>query len=128
MSALTDIAFLTPDQGWGLYAGSILSTADAGRTWAIRFNTRSVWAWGDGGPALTRCRSSMLITAAVGSAGMIVVTADGGNTWCWQVSGVTSGLRGVKFFDREHGWAADDREVWATTDDGTTWQRQSRHS
>ena len=59
---------------------------------------------------------------AVGAAGTIVATADGGATWTAQTSGTPNGLNGVSFVDTQHGWAVGTGgTLLATADGGTTW-------
>ncbi|MFZ5550192.1 MAG: YCF48-related protein [Pseudomonadota bacterium] len=62
---------------------------------------------------------------AVGHAGTVLVTADGGATWKPQVSGVDVALLAVAFLaDGQRGWAAGDLGVLlATTDGGRNWRR-----
>ncbi|MBC8125350.1 MAG: hypothetical protein H7X70_06415, partial [Candidatus Kapabacteria bacterium] len=62
---------------------------------------------------------------AVGLAGTIVKTTDGGNTWTQQTSGVTNWLQGVSFLDANIGTAVGgDGTIIRTIDGGTTWTRQ----
>ena len=64
-------------------------------------------------PAATEnCRHASVAFAdplhgwAVGFAGTIVATADGGVTWTVQRSGTTERLHAATFSDSTHGWAA----------------------
>ena len=62
---------------------------------------------------------------AVGTAGAVIATTDGGHTWTRQQSGVRGNLWAVDFVDRQHGWIAGASEwngiVLRTSDGGTTW-------
>jgi len=63
---------------------------------------------------------------AVGEAGTILATSDGGATWNGQSSGTNARLWAVAFTDPSHGWAVGgDGIILATTDGGTTWTKQS---
>jgi hypothetical protein len=58
---------------------------------------------------------------AVGYAGTIIRTNDGGATWQAQESGVTTNLWGVHFLDAQTGWAAGwTGTIVHTTNGGTT--------
>ncbi|MEM9352943.1 MAG: YCF48-related protein [Planctomycetota bacterium] len=69
---------------------------------------------------------------AVGAAGVILHTEDGGKHWARQASGVRATLRVVRFADRQHGWAMggvrspytgrSSAVVLSTEDGGRSWQ------
>lgn len=60
---------------------------------------------------------------AVGEAGTILATTDGGATWKAQASGTRSSLVKVTFADAQVGWAAGSHgEMLRTLDGGATWQ------
>jgi len=71
---------------------------------------------------------------AVGDHGVILHTADGGQHWLPQSSGVSCTLNSVCFVDARHGWAAGGMAwpflhdtsgvVLSTRDGGNTWQRE----
>lgn len=63
---------------------------------------------------------------AVGDAGQILKTTDGGSTWALQASRVTARLTHVRFANASTGWiAGDDGTVLRTTDAGANWVRQA---
>ncbi|MBI5869554.1 MAG: Ig-like domain-containing protein [Actinobacteria bacterium] len=74
---------------------------------------------------------------AVGSAGTVLKTADGGATWSPQIpspntcAGVTPygngcGLKGVSFIDASNGWVVGDYgTIWHTVTGGSSWTSQS---
>ena len=63
---------------------------------------------------------------AVGDAGTIVATSDGGAHWSAQTSGTTSNLLGVSFADQNHGWAVGDAgTIVATSDGGAHWSAET---
>jgi len=76
-------------------------------------------------PTSADLRGACLVGAneawAVGSAGEILHTFDGGITWTRQASGTTLDLNAVCFLDAERGWAAGGAFAW-TTNGGATWQ------
>lgn len=63
---------------------------------------------------------------AVGDAGLILKTTDGGATWVGQASGVSTRLTQVRFSDASHGWAVGmQATILRTTDGGATWVVQA---
>lgn len=63
---------------------------------------------------------------AVGAAGTVVATTDGGATWSAQASGTSFNLRKVVFVDASVGWAAGiNGVVLKTADAGASWQALS---
>ncbi len=62
---------------------------------------------------------------AVGQAGAIYASTDGGGTWTAQTSGSASKLHGVWFMDTSNGWVLGDTgTILHTTNGGTTWTPQ----
>src|SRR6266851_4828376 len=66
---------------------------------------------------------------AVGGAGTILRTVDGGATWTFQASGTTKTLNGVSFVDADTGWAVGGTLAYSgtivrTTNGGATWTSQ----
>ena len=63
-----------------------------------------------------------MTAVAVGFAGTILKTTNGGTTWTPQTSGVTSDLRSVAFRDANNGIAVGiGGRILRTTNGGTTW-------
>ena len=63
---------------------------------------------------------------AVGEAGQILKTIDGGASWVGQRSGVSSRLTQVRFANAGKGWAlGDSGTALTTTDGGATWTPQA---
>ncbi|MBI2919077.1 MAG: hypothetical protein HYY01_13965 [Chloroflexi bacterium] len=59
---------------------------------------------------------------AVGEAGTIIYTSDGGASWQFQESGTTDNFHSVFFLDRQKGWALGySGAVFTTADGGQTW-------
>ncbi len=64
---------------------------------------------------------------AVGESGVIVATADGGETWTSQSSGYELTLHGVDFADELNGWAVGQLGlILNTSDGGRTWSVQGK--
>ena len=62
---------------------------------------------------------------AVGGAGTIIATTDGGATWKGQVSHTRAELKDVTFTDAAHGWAVGySGTILATKDGGLSWRAQ----
>jgi photosystem II stability/assembly factor-like uncharacterized protein len=81
-------------------------------------------------PQAGRLNSTCFIDAshgwAVGEAGTILATTDGGAIWTAQSSGIVDGaLNGVSFAGASNGWVVGDAgTILATTDGGATWTAQ----
>jgi len=66
-----------------------------------------------------------LTGTAVGDAGTILRTTDGGATWKKQYSGINASLVGVSFSDVNHGMViVDSNNVLYTNNGGSTWIRE----
>lgn len=61
---------------------------------------------------------------AVGSAGEIVATNNGGLTWSHQESSTNSTLNDVQFISNSNGWAVGNGVILATVNGGLTWTVQ----
>jgi photosystem II stability/assembly factor-like uncharacterized protein len=61
---------------------------------------------------------------AVGDAGVVFTSADGGASWTRRSSGRRGSLRVVDFVNVSTGWAAGDGGVIKTTNGGVSWQAQ----
>lgn len=84
------------------------------------------WCWQRPRPTGNATSDIFFIDAgngwAVGDAGQILKTSDGGATWTAQTSNVTTPLTQVKFADAQAGWALGaDGTVVKTVDGGATW-------
>ena len=63
---------------------------------------------------------------AVGDAGTILATTNGGSTWTAQTSGSTAALLSVHFVSATTGWAVGSSgTILKTTNGGTTWTAQT---
>jgi photosystem II stability/assembly factor-like uncharacterized protein len=63
---------------------------------------------------------------AVGDAGTIIKTTNGGTNWIVQSSGIVKHMHSVHFIDTNNGWAAGDSgTIIKTTNGGTDWITQS---
>ena len=67
--------------------------------------------------------SDLLTGWAVGSAGKILKSTDGGASWNAQISGTTFDLGAVNFFDSQTGWATSvtGGQILRTVDGGANW-------
>lgn len=108
--ALTGVEFADADHGIVVGDHVIFFSSDGGVTWAKR--TADVSLKAVSVPDATHAW-------AVGAAGTILASTDGGQSWTPQASGTTSDLGSVSFIDALHGWAcAADGSVLVSTDDG----------
>ena len=104
--------------GWAVGSGGlVLSTADAGATWARSLPTTAslhgVWF------------TSAAEGWAVGNGGTVLHTLNGGSSWSLVISAATSeNLMGVHFATRDTGWVVGEGGLVMTTDDrGATWDK-----
>ena len=113
------VDFVDQQRGWvSGYYGSMLHTADSGRSWEVS----SV-----GRPDLIRRVDFIDATTgwAVGHRGSIFITRDGGASWAVQHSEPGTYMRDVTFVDAQNGWAVGHNQtILHTTDAGVTWTRQ----
>jgi photosystem II stability/assembly factor-like uncharacterized protein len=66
---------------------------------------------------------------AVGDAGTLLFTSDGGKTWVQQASHTNYDLFDVRFVDEKTGWVVGERgTVLKTTNAGHTWKPQHSHT
>jgi photosystem II stability/assembly factor-like uncharacterized protein len=122
-----DVTFVDTSNGWltAQYVDNstyetipkIYASSDGGASWSIQaiplatgslnaiafVDTRTGWAVGEGGAILN--------------------TANGGQTWNQQTSGVTGELEDVQFVNTTTGWAVG--SILHTTDGGQNWTPQS---
>ena len=107
--------------GYLIDGGIVGRTRDGGRTW--RFQS-GVLPGGGTSFALTSIQfQDTLRGCAVGSAGTVLVTADGGESWREVRRGRTSGdgLGDLDFVDASHGWAVGSASLVRTEDGGQSW-------
>jgi photosystem II stability/assembly factor-like uncharacterized protein len=126
--AVFDGLWFTDDRnGWmtgGSYmieGGIVGRTRDGGRTWQFRSGVLGgTDAGGLGGVQFL----DSLRGCAVGSGGVVVVTADGGESWRPVRHGRSpgDGLSDVQFLDDRNGWACGTASVVRTDDGGETWR------
>lgn len=123
-------AFLNGAQGWLVGAGAtILQTTDGGATW------HADTIVGVSSQTSATEKQPVRLTAAsfvdqwhgwaVGAAGRIFITNDGGRAWHEQQSNVRADLSDVKFVDAVEGWAVGaEGTLIHTTDGGLHWVSQ----
>ena len=107
--------------GYLIDGGIVGRTRDGGRTW--RFQS-GVMPGGGTSFALSSIQfRDTLRGCAVGSAGIVLVTADGGESWREVRRGRSpgDGLGDLDFVDESHGWAIGSASLMHTEDGGETW-------
>lgn len=88
---------------------------------------RSGWCWQNPQPYGTQLRDMQFTDAqngwAVGDAGAMLRTRDGGRSWTDAFLPTRDSLVALRFADPRHGWlfAINSGKVWRTTDAGDTW-------
>ncbi len=118
--ALMDAAMVSPSEGWAVGAGLIIHTSDGAR-WRDQWTgSGELWSvsFPDGANGW-----------AVGGRGLVLHTANAGQTWARQDAGTTYDLTRVDFPDASHGWAlmdppsSPDLLALRTSDGGATWTK-----
>jgi hypothetical protein len=116
---LFSVVFTNEKDGWACgRCGTILHTADGGKTWARQ----------NSGTQFTLSSISFVDPQngwTVGDEGTILHTADGGKTWDKQKSPISYYLMKVYFATLLKGWIVTERTTVLFTDDGgKTWIKQ----
>src|SRR2546429_2345719 len=120
-------AFLNGAQGWLVGAGAtILQTSDGGQTWHADTIVGVTGLAGAAENQPVRFTAASFADQrhgwAVGAAGRIFITNDGGRTWHEQQSNVRADLYDVKFVDAVEGWAVGaEGTLLHTIDGGLHW-------
>ena len=87
------------------------------------------WCWQHPRPNGNAFAAVFFVNAAlgwaVGDAGQIMHTRDGGQSWTAQFSGVNKPLTQVGFADALNGWAVGEAITLHTSNGGTTWELQA---
>ncbi len=73
-------------------------------------------------PFIQVCYVTPNLIIAIGNGGLILRSADGGNTWSQANSGTTRDIRRFHFADQSVGYAVYENGVLKTIDGGLTWQ------
>ncbi|HET6351713.1 MAG TPA: YCF48-related protein [Coriobacteriia bacterium] len=117
----------------GLITVAILAVS-ASTIWAVRISTGPAadrsWFWHNQTPQGNSLRATTWIDAnngwAVGTAGVVLKTSDGGRSWIAQDARTTRDLFGSTFVDASTGWVVGASGlVEKTLDGGTSWTAQS---
>ena len=107
---------ITENRSWIVgYYGTILHSADRGKTWAIQASPTP--------RALISVRFISALRGWIsGSYGTVLSTRDGGTSWNAQPSGTTEHLFASYWLDESHGWMAGSRGMTKrTVDGGRSW-------
>jgi photosystem II stability/assembly factor-like uncharacterized protein len=132
---LHSVFFVDERRGWAAGGkGALLSTADGGATWELRKPPtedalRDIF-FQDAETGWLVCERSIFKPMEKDeSVSYLLKTSDGGARWTrvevTRGADVDVKLAGLRFADREHGWAYGELgALFFTTDGGATWQRQ----
>jgi len=96
------------------YGGAVSTTRDGGDTWTKANND----SW---------CRFGLDIVDEnvawhIGNGGHVGVSTDGGRNWQRATNLSDGGIsKSIRFLDDQTGWAASEKELWATSNGGHTW-------
>ena|GEM_PF-6135213 len=118
-SALQDVCFIDPNNGWSVGAGGlIVRIASASSDTPTFTNQTSGTSQSLDGIHMLDANYGWV----VGDHGTILKTTNGGANWTPQSSGTTAHLRSVHFLNVQRGWAVGDGGLILTTNDGgATW-------
>src|SRR5262245_62005431 len=107
--------------GWAVEGGIVGRTRDGGRTWHFQSGVLD-GAGTQFSMSGVQFRDS-LRGCSVGSAGIVLVTNDGGESWRSVRYGRSAGdgLSDIQFLDESNGWASGSASVVRTHDGGETW-------
>ncbi len=121
--------FANDNEGWIIQSKSgtsrIYNTTDGGNSWSVQMNgtTSDGWTLKD----LFCCYffdNKKGIVA--GNYGNIIYTTDGGKTWNYRNSPISTQLWDINFIDQNNGWiCGGSGNLLSTTDGGTSWAKQS---
>ncbi len=128
-----DVMFFDADHGFiaagiGGLGGSgrlrVLETTDGGTTWSIRHTSSvsGVWGWKLSFPTENVGYVSAEYSSGT-STGLVLRTADGGQTWTEITIPNGGSLQGVGFLTPDIGWTSGRGTTSVTTDGGQTWQQ-----
>ena len=99
-------------------SGVILHTTNSGNNWSVKASPSPVMYAVSYGDSLSGW--------AVGDAGQVWRTTDGGLTWAFQVTTLRVTWLGVWFVDSQRGWkCGTNGAIMATTDGGANWSTQA---
>jgi len=129
---LVSIHFPTPDMGWAVGGlGTIRHTSDGGATWDTQpvdadYALEKVFLLDEARGFAVGGRPRSQGIAIEGTAGIILVTADGGENWCAAFKGSGAHLFDLSFASDRVGYAVGGYGlVLKTTDGGTSWQHMA---
>jgi len=139
-NGLIDVDFTDAEHGHIVTSGDkVLATSDGGKSWVVQPTPRPsevTATWPFGPPSAWNFNAIDFVDRdngfAVGSAGVILATGDGGATWTYQGNPGFGQLFDVAFIDAQHGEIAGDLRgrdedaftALATADGGKTWAPQ----
>lgn len=110
------------------YKKSIIIVATIVLGWNCLLLAQPEWFWQNPQPQGNHLNDVFVFNAnaavAVGAAGTVLSTFDGGNHWEIQhfVAGIARALNAVHFIDDNTGWIAGDRVILRTVDGGSNWE------
>ncbi len=119
------LRFATHERAWLVGDGGLLLVSnDGGRAW-LRPRELSLPTDGEIDFQAVAARGAHVWIG--GAPGHVVLhSADAGRTWQVQRLDLTTPIRTLHFIDDQHGWAGGALgAIFATTDGGATWRRQS---
>ena len=120
---LTQVNFMTPNNGWTVSIGKVHYTGSGGASWSLQHQARDKSKTPPGILDLHFVNTTQ--GWAVGGRGTVIRTENGGSRWENQLDLSDKHLWGVYFVDPEHGWiVGEEGEVLHTQDGGKRWVRQ----
>ncbi len=112
-----DISFADALKGWSISSFSISKTLNGGESWTEQYSgnkfLNAIYALND------------QYCWVAGDEGTVCSTADGGNSWTVQPTGITERLNDIFFISEKTGWAVGAGGViLRTSNGGVSWSKQ----
>lgn len=116
---IVDIYPVSVDTFWGVGYPSIFKSTDGGKT------LDKITAVENEGEFNSITFSNLATGWVAGNSGMILKSADSGQTWQIHPSPVKTSLQKIQFLSADFGWIFGDQRIFTTTDSGNTWLDRS---
>lgn len=122
-SPVLALAFVNDRSGWAATPAGLLESSDGGMNWRPSPAGENVSV---GFVTFIDADRGWAVGAEVGrrDVGVVLRTLDGAQHWTRHEVRAQGGLLTASFCDRDLGWAISSKEVVATSDGGTHWERR----
>lgn len=124
LSAITELAFVDPRNGWAVTPNAVLRTTDAGYTWNEELEANEAYYHS---VAFISATTGWIVGSEFTDGAvrpLILRTVDAGRVWHKCAVNAAGGLRAVSFCNSAVGWTVGTHSILHSTDGGITWQQQ----